>query len=128
DADVLAREHDGEPALAYFELCPRDEADIKEEVENTFKLSQAGYQRDVAELSEKTGYTLEIKPQPTGGTGVPPVPGGVPPPGLRNRGTPEQDKANPSRQKVLRARATSLQPIFQRLESLLQTTDPDEFQ
>jgi phage gp29-like protein len=135
DADVLAREHEGEPALAYFELCKRDEADIAEEVENTLKLGQAGYQRDVAELSEKTGYTLELRPQlPMGGTGDPPVVGGDSPPtsGLRNRAQRGLGQAaaghRPALRKVIRARATSLQPVFQRLEALLQTTDQDTFQ
>jgi len=128
DADVLSREHAGEPALAYWELCPRDEADIKEEVENTFKLAQAGYQRDIEELKEKTGYTLELKPQPAPGSApASGAPEGAPPSGLglRNRSTAQQSTGM---QRVIRARATSLQPIFQRLEALLQTTDQDQFQ
>ena len=116
DADILAREHSGEPALAYFHLRPRDEADVKEEADNTLTLAQAGYQRDAAELSEKTGYTLELKPQILlGSAGDPPAVAGDSPAtlGLRNRAE-RGSVSRPALQKVFRARATSLQPILQR--------------
>jgi len=130
DADILAREHSGEPALAYFHLRPRDEADVKEEADNTLTLAQAGYQRDAAELSEKTGYTLELKPQILlGSAGDPPAVAGDSPAtlGLRNRAE-RGSVSRPALQKVFRARATSLQPILQRLDTLLQIDDPAQLQ
>lgn len=52
----------GQPHVAYFELAANEEADVGEIVDHAAKLSQAGYQMDPEELSEKTGYTLALKP------------------------------------------------------------------
>lgn len=61
EANLLA---DGESPLVYFELSERRAVDPDKEVTWTATLAAAGYKRDVAELSERTGMTLtEAPPQ-----------------------------------------------------------------
>jgi hypothetical protein len=58
---------DGESPLAYFELTDRQTVDPQKEVDWTATLKQAGFERDPAELEERTGMTLtraEPTPQP----------------------------------------------------------------
>ncbi len=72
DDDVLEEEFPNQDALAYFELAHHEveDADVVGDVQI---LSQAGYQMDPEELSEKTGYKLTLKPQMGAG-----APGGMP--------------------------------------------------
>jgi len=56
----------GEPALAYFVLAPKEQADPDKEIEWTGKLSQSGWQRDEEELRERTGMKLTPTPHQTG--------------------------------------------------------------
>lgn len=61
DAEILEREHEGEPVLAYFELCAQTDEDVDAITEHASKLSNAGYQVSPKQLSEKTGYEIELK-------------------------------------------------------------------
>lgn len=54
----------GETPLAYFELMDRKTVDPQKEVEWAVQLKQAGFERDLAELEERTGMKL-IKAEPT---------------------------------------------------------------
>jgi hypothetical protein len=62
DAPLLDREFPGQPHLAYFELAASEETDVSAICAQTLQLSQAGYEVDAAQLTEKTGYTLTSKP------------------------------------------------------------------
>ena len=53
----------GQAPGAYFELSTKREADVGTEIEQTAKLAVAGWQRDGAELSERTGYKLTAAPK-----------------------------------------------------------------
>lgn len=63
DAELLNENFAGKPHLAYFELAAQEETDTGQIVDEVLKLSQAGYQADATEVSEKTGYTLTIQPE-----------------------------------------------------------------
>jgi len=56
DRAELAMEFPGQPVLAYFELCARDDMDIAQTVSNVAALASAGYEVDGGWLSEVTGY------------------------------------------------------------------------
>jgi len=58
DAPLLARQFPGQPALAYFELCAKEETDVAAVVQQAATLAKAGYRVDPGQLSEKTGYRL----------------------------------------------------------------------
>lgn len=62
DARILARDFPGRPALAYFELAAREAVKTGDIIAHAQLLAQAGYQIDAAELAEKTGYKLTLKP------------------------------------------------------------------
>ena len=55
----------GETALAYFALAPKEQTDPANEVDWTLKLHQAGIERDVDELAERTGMKLAPAPAST---------------------------------------------------------------
>lgn len=59
--EVLDRLFPGQPHLAYFDLTGKQ----KLVMDDVVKLSSAGYQIDVEQLEEKTGYELELKQAPT---------------------------------------------------------------
>jgi phage gp29-like protein len=56
DRVELAAEFPGQPALAYFELCATDRLDVAQLVTDVASLASAGYEVDIAWLSEATGY------------------------------------------------------------------------
>jgi phage gp29-like protein len=58
DAEFLDAHFPGQPRLVYFDLGLNDEADVGEVVTHSLTLRQAGFKIEVAQLSEKTGYTL----------------------------------------------------------------------
>ena len=60
DKKILDAAFPGQPVLAYFELAAKEEQDVGEIIKHALELSQAGYQMDSAELSEKTGYTITL--------------------------------------------------------------------
>lgn len=129
DAAVLAEHHAGEPVLAYFELCAKDEQDVTELATQVQTFSNAGFEADAEELTEKTGLTLTKKeplelgpggPGRPGGAGVPPASlrPGVPPERITNRTSPATDL-----QRLAIAFADDLQPIRLRLERILDIED-----
>ena len=64
DAEVLEREHPGEPGLVYFELSPNEDTDVDGLVKNVVSLAGAGWKADVGWLCEQTSYQLEEKEEP----------------------------------------------------------------
>lgn len=54
----------GDPTDCYFELAYNEETDAGAIIDHALKLSQAGYEIDAEELSEKTGYKLTKKAKP----------------------------------------------------------------
>ena len=64
DAEVLEREHPGEPALVYFDLSPSEDVDVDGLVKNVVSLAGAGWKADEGWLCEQTGYSLEEKEEP----------------------------------------------------------------
>jgi phage gp29-like protein len=76
DAAFPGAEH-----LAYFELASNEETKVGEVVDHIAKLATAGYQVDVAEVSERSGYTVTLAPAPAarppfgGAPGAPGLPG-----------------------------------------------------
>jgi len=65
DAPLLAQKFPGQPCLAYFELSANEETDVAAVCTQTLQLSQAGYQVDASELTQKTGYKITVKPSPS---------------------------------------------------------------
>lgn len=61
DKPILEAAFPGQPILAYFELAAKDEDDISQVTTHAKTLSDAGYQIDVADLSERTSYKLALK-------------------------------------------------------------------
>ena len=51
DAEVLEREHPGEPALVYFDLSPSEDTDVDGLVKNVVSLAGAGWK--AAEHAQK---------------------------------------------------------------------------
>jgi phage gp29-like protein len=77
---MLEEKYPGKAQLAYFELAANTDPDVDTVIEQISKLAVAGFQVDEEEASEKTGYTLTLKPSGTdnlpvgsGGAGVSPV-------------------------------------------------------
>jgi phage gp29-like protein len=62
DAPLLAQKFPGQPCLAQFELSANEQTNIGDICTQTLQLSQAGYQVDAGQLTEKTGYTLTAVP------------------------------------------------------------------
>lgn len=58
DEPVLAREHPGEPVLAYFEFAKVDTEDTKDVLADAKTAADAGYRMDEDELSERAGMKL----------------------------------------------------------------------
>lgn len=65
DKRILASEFPDKPILAYFTLEFLSPPSVDQVVEHASKLSSAGYKMDPAELSERTGYRLEAKEEPS---------------------------------------------------------------
>ena len=92
DVPVLARLFPDQEPLVYFELAAKDAEDVSALVTNAKALSDAGWQMDQAELSEKTGYKLAVKTQ--NAPGVLAVGDNKPPvPYSRNRAATSVDSA-----------------------------------
>lgn len=138
DAALLAEHHAGEPVLAYFEICAKDEADVTALAAQVAQFSAAGFEADAEELSEKTGLTLTKKEPMAMGAG-PGASRGFDPesdvvvrrrmyldslkqdnaaPPLANRTTPATGL-----QQLAQAFADDLQPLRLRLERILQIED-----
>jgi len=63
DAQILAEKYPDQPVLAYFQLAVEEETDSSAFVDDAVKLASAGYQVDAAQIREKTGYDITLKPQ-----------------------------------------------------------------
>lgn len=57
----------GQKHSAYFALSANEETKIGEVIDHVQKLRAAGFQCDMAEVSERTGYTLTLAPSPAAG-------------------------------------------------------------
>lgn len=70
DKPMLQTMFPGQPIMCYFEWAAKDEEDIGDILENARRAKDAGFQADVAEISEKTGLKLTVSaPAPTPGVG-----------------------------------------------------------
>lgn len=118
----------GRKVLAYFELAANEEADVGEVVEHVAKLATAGYQVDPEQVSEKTGYTVTLKPAPVPAFGGP---GGDDPAAtVANRATAAAagrdvmfNAAASSR--LTMAEAEALSPLLNRLVALERANDAE---
>jgi phage gp29-like protein len=61
DAGILSGQFPGRPVLAFFALDFQAAPETGEIVQHVLQLSQAGYQMQAEDLSERTGYKLETK-------------------------------------------------------------------
>jgi phage gp29-like protein len=64
DKPLLAAKFPGQPVLAYFDLSARTEEDVTEIIGHIKSLSEAGFAVAPEEVTERTGYHVEAKPQP----------------------------------------------------------------
>jgi phage gp29-like protein len=62
DTELLDLNFPGRPRLAYFELCINEENDVKQVVLDVASLATAGLQVDPEQVTEKTGYSVTLKP------------------------------------------------------------------
>jgi len=69
DRPLLEKHFPGQPQLAYFELAATRSLDAADVIDQALKLARAGYEIDLAELSEKTGYRVRLRNYP-----LPPLP------------------------------------------------------
>ena len=77
DKLVLAEAFPGQPVLAYFEICAREETDTAEFIDGVGKLSTAGYKVTTEQIEEKSGYKLSPQASgPANGTQGDPAAGG----------------------------------------------------
>lgn len=135
DLPSLSLEFPGKPILAYFDLAAEAQEDVGAIVDQVSKLSTAGYVIDPSEVSEKTGLTVELK----GAISTSP-PGDLPgdpakDPVKSPMGNRTKFKVNPLRiskellaaaqSEVGKALADDLQPLRNRLERILQISDPE---
>lgn len=58
DADILAAQFPGQPALAYFEILTKAETDVSEVIEDVAALRSAGYEVDPSQVAERTAYRV----------------------------------------------------------------------
>lgn len=151
DAAVLARHHAGEPVLAYFELCAKDQADLASMTANYGVGVRAGVVTPNAEdekhfremlalpampkevvaswKSNPTREPITIQDdgtgQPTGfGAARPALP--APRPGAPvAKPLVNRSRAATSLQQLAQAFADDLQPLRLRLERILDIEDPD---
>lgn len=61
DKLVLDREFPGEEVMVYFELAHQDIGETNRVITDAQELNSAGYEMDVGQLAEKTGYRLKLK-------------------------------------------------------------------
>lgn len=147
DKKLLSSQFRSKPIVAYFDLASREEKNVGDVVAHAGTLSSAGYQMEVGELQEKTGYTLTLKPsQQTEALQVSPPgedashqrvpnrsgtsPARRPLPLLNsNRSaialSPVEGLISSGKTAVAKAIADDLQPIRNRLETIIQVEDPE---
>lgn len=61
---ILTEEFPGQPQLASLRLAPEDETNLTETTAQIAALATAGYQVSPEEVTEKTGFTVTLKPTP----------------------------------------------------------------
>ncbi len=134
DKPELTRLFPGQPVLAYFDLNVRQSPTTKEVISDIKDLSAAGYQVDQAEVSEMTGYEVELKAAPAAGTpvgtsGAPsgPIPAqdGPDPSADPITNRAPDDQPDPFVDAVARSVAADLAPIREQLSALADITDPE---
>ena len=64
DAEVLNREHPGEPHLVYFDFGAEEEEDVDSLFENVATAKQAGKTVNTVWLAEKSGYEFDADEEP----------------------------------------------------------------
>lgn len=124
DKTILRAQFPGQTVKAYFSLAAEDKADIGQILDHAVKITQAGGKIDLAELSEKTGYTINetppAAPQPFAHF-----------PQTRNRGERQAAAKRElfraaALQKLGKAQAQALQPLLSRLADIVELPD-DKF-
>lgn len=133
DKPELEAEFSGQPILVYFELCAQDEEDATAIVDRVQKLEGVGYRTDAEEVSEKTGLKLE-RVQIDTGTNPPADPKNPADPKAKKNPAKDAQYQNRARRllnaavsqrEFLTAVAADLQPLRERLERILQISDPE---
>ncbi len=136
----LEEKFPGKPHAAYFALSANEETKVGEIIAHVGALALAGYQVDQEEVTERTGYTVTLKPAADGqpaslggldGRSSDPETGD--PASVENRrrilnraaatGREAIFKANAAAQD-LAARRTSFRPVAERLAAILAIEDP----
>lgn len=110
DKPLLAAKFPGRPVLAYFDFVGKEPSDIKAIAEATNTLKQAGYERDVVELSDETGWKLTRAAAPSDV-----VPGMV---RTLNRGSSSSVVA-PDLSALAKAQHDALAPVAEKLQAIL---------
>lgn len=62
DQPILTEKFPGQPVLAYFTIEAKELTDTSAVVEDVLKLAQGGYEVDLDQIEEKTGYRLSVRP------------------------------------------------------------------
>ncbi len=124
-APLLAAAFPGKPQLAYFKLAANAETDTGAAVDEVQKLSSAGFLCDPAEVAERTGWKVTLKPAPAAPAQTPGSPRVGPnadaPADIQNRARAagrETLYVARAAQQVSRAEAEALQPLLTRLAAL----------
>lgn len=128
NTQVIPEMLDGEKAVVYMRLAANAETDTAAAVEEVSKLSIAGFAVDPDEVSERTGWTVTVKPAaPPPPFGFGGQPGAIP---NRARIANRQDKAalesafrSASIKQLSEAQAKALRPLVQRIEAILALPD-----
>ncbi len=132
-APALAEAFPGQKALAWFDLAANEETDVGEVITEIKGLKDAGYQVDLDEVKERTGYKVELvaptpPPNPFGAGAPPAVPAAAGK--ITNRAT---DPAAVGRDAIFRANTAAAdlaakrpvyRPIAERLAAIYSATDP----
>lgn len=112
------------PSYAYFELAANEEVNVGDITKQALDLSQAGYQIDPKELSEKTSYKLTLRPQTATAAAITPT--SFPNRKLKNAKADEPElgklKAK-ARDLLTQATAEDLQPLRDRIAKALKAGD-----
>ncbi len=131
DQRLLAARFPDKPVLAYFELAFDESPDKGEIIDHSVKLYTAGYQIDIEELSEKTGYTLSKAtpgplPDTEPGNGNPRR--GVAPLSLKNRASEALELTYAdARMDLAKAQQEALEPLANELLAIYEADlDPAE--
>lgn len=121
DKQELEQEFPGEKHVAYFELAVEDTEDVSELFSNVESAERSGYQTDTDEISERAGMKLTRKEVSGSGDGSSKMEtGGVGLASLFNRETND-----PAVAQLAAAVADDLQPLRERLETILQIADDE---